>query len=124
MNKLFKEFCSNKLEHPDYYSEVTLRMIKSPITVLLGPNGTGKSMSIKYIKYQLDKQQKQCVVYSTTNNDIVKTSALAWGVWESSEVFSYALLCVCGTFFSMFCMALLRQKAYICTIKLIRQLQN
>ena len=82
MNKLFKEFCNKKLEHPDYYSEITIKMIKSPITVLLGPNGTGKSMSIKTIKYQLDKQNKQCVMYSTTNIDIVKTSAPACGDWD------------------------------------------
>ena len=53
-----------------------------------------------------------------------RVSVICSGVWESLEVFFYALIRVYGTFFSILSMALLRQKAYICIVKIIRQHQN
>ena len=53
LNKKMREFCKKKLQKPDYYTEVKWYSLLQPITILLGPNGTGKSTSIKLMRQEL-----------------------------------------------------------------------
>lgn len=71
MKVKMKKFCQKKHEQFDYYTEVCLEDILSHVTVLLGPNGTGKSMSLKHLEYQLKKNGIKCLRYKTSSDDIV-----------------------------------------------------
>lgn len=72
LNKM-RRFISSKIKDCEYHREIDVKDLEAPITILLGPNGTGKSMSTKNIEHEL-KSQKDAVVisYSTSNNDIVQ----------------------------------------------------
>lgn len=73
MNKAMKLFCKKKLQNPDQYNEIHWYNLFGPIVVLLGPNGTGKSTSIRNMTDELKGQDNIKVVsYSTTNDDVVK----------------------------------------------------
>ena len=72
MNKQMKNFCDNKKKDLDYHKEIKYYTLFSPITILLGPNGTGKSASIKLIKDDLKRLDYNVVYYSTSNDDVVK----------------------------------------------------
>ena len=73
LNKKMKEFCKKKLQKPDYYTEVKWYSLLQPITILLGPNGTGKSTSIKLMQQELSNTgHTNVIAYSTTQDDTVK----------------------------------------------------
>ena len=73
LNKKMKEFCKKKLQKPDYYTEVKWYSLLQPITILLGPNGTGKSTSIKLMRQELSNTgHTNVIAYSTTQDDTVK----------------------------------------------------
>ena len=72
MNKIMQEFCNVKKEHPDHYNIITTRSCCSPVTLFIGPNGTGKSMSLRHMKESLKRRKIDYVEYSTTHDDIVK----------------------------------------------------
>lgn len=86
MNKQMKDFCEKKNSSYDYYSEITYKRIKSPITVLIGPNGTGKSMSLRGIKSYLKKNKIKYVSYSTSKDDIVSRGSSPFGSWDISKI--------------------------------------
>lgn len=86
MNKKYKNFINKKKEQWQYYSEVTTRRIKKPITLLMGPNGTGKSMSLKNIEYEVKKKKINIVKYSTSKDDIVQKGAPAFGDWDINKI--------------------------------------
>ena len=86
MNKKYKKFMDKKNEDWKYYSEISVSRIKKPITILLGPNGTGKSMSLRNIKHELDKSKTKYVAYSTSKDDIVQRGAPAFGNWDVSKI--------------------------------------
>lgn len=86
MNKLMKQFIDNKKENPQYYAEISIKNIKSPITVLLGPNGTGKSMSLRNINCQLQLKKINFIKYTTSKDDIVQKGAPAFGNWDVSKI--------------------------------------
>ena len=73
MNKNMKLFCKKKLKKPNTYTEIKWYNLFGPIVILLGPNGTGKSMSINLMKQELSKSDNLIVIsYSTTQDDTVK----------------------------------------------------
>lgn len=74
MNKSMRNFCKKKLNDANYYTEIDYHNLISPIVILLGPNGTGKSMSIRLMLQQLKSKGDsiRVVSYSTHNDDIVK----------------------------------------------------
>lgn len=73
MNKKMKEFCKKKLEDPGYHKEIKWYNLFSPIIILLGPNGTGKSTSLRLMQEELEQRKDTKVIkYSTTNDDIVR----------------------------------------------------
>lgn len=74
MNKKYKTFCDKKKEDPSYHTELFVKDVTTPITILLGPNGTGKSMSTLLISEELKKNNICRVTYSNKQNDIVSTS--------------------------------------------------
>lgn len=74
MDANMKYFCEKKNEDLSYHKIIKLKDISRPICLLLGPNGTGKSMSLKSIEHELDEANIKWVKYSTSNNDIVHTS--------------------------------------------------
>ena len=82
MNQKMQKFCNKKKEHPDHYTEIKLKDLKTPITVLLGPNGTGKSMSIHLMKTECKQKNIKFASYSTSKDDIVGKSAPAFGDWN------------------------------------------
>lgn len=74
MNKKQLKFCEEKLKDGWYHTEISLKMIKSPITVLLGPNGTGKSTSLALMKDELKRKKIKRIMYTTRQNDMTKQS--------------------------------------------------
>lgn len=73
MNYRMKKFCEKKKENLDYYSEITWQDLYKPITILLGPNGTGKSMSIKLMEDDLkDRDGIVVVSYIAHRDDTTK----------------------------------------------------
>ena len=73
MNKKMKEFCKKKRKKSDYYTQIKWYTLFNPISILLGPNGTGKSMSIRLMEEELSKYKDIKVVsYSTSQDDTVK----------------------------------------------------
>lgn len=87
MNKKYQHFIDKKNENWQHYSEISTKRIKKPITVLLGPNGTGKSMSLKNLNYQINKiEGTKIVSYKTSQDDIVQKGAPAFGDWDISKI--------------------------------------
>lgn len=86
MSKAMDKFYKKKLDDPQYYTELSLKNIKEPITVLLGPNGTGKSMSLRNISLQLQLKGINFVTYTTSKDDIVQKGAPAFGDWDVSKI--------------------------------------
>lgn len=82
MDNKMKKFCDEKLKSPDYYNCTSISDIKSSITVLLGPNGTGKSTSIKSMIAECKNKHLDYVFYSTSKNDIVSVSSKPFGNWD------------------------------------------
>lgn len=74
MDANMRYFYKKKNEDLSYHKIIKLKDISRPICLLLGPNGTGKSMSLKSIEHELDEANIKWVKYSTSNNDIVHTS--------------------------------------------------
>lgn len=86
MNKLMNNFYEKKKEQPDHYTEIKISDLKTPITVLLGPNGTGKSMSLRLMEGYCKSNNIKYASYSTSNDDIVAKSAPAFGNWDIAGV--------------------------------------
>lgn len=86
MNKKYQQFMDKKEKDWQFYSEITTKRIKKPITVLLGPNGTGKSMSLKGLEYSLNKSKINNIKYSTSKDDIVQKGAPAFGDWDINKL--------------------------------------
>lgn len=86
MNKKYQQFMDKKEKDWQFYSEITTKRIKKPITVLLGPNGTGKSMSLRGLEYNLNKSKINNIKYSTSHDDIVQKGAPAFGDWDISKI--------------------------------------
>lgn len=71
MNNLFEVFCRIKKEHPDHHTIIKLKDCSTIITILLGPNGTGKSMSLLSMTEECKKNKIKYVSYSNKHEDIV-----------------------------------------------------
>ena len=70
MNKKMRNFCKKKLAQPDYYTKIEWYSLLQPITILLGPNGTGKTSSIRYMIDELKNTHHTNIVsYSTSKDD-------------------------------------------------------
>lgn len=82
MNKAMKDFCKKKQKDPSYYSSITVHDLTTPVTVLLGPNGTGKSMSLRLMKEYCKENNFKYASYSTSRDDIVQKSSPAFGNWD------------------------------------------
>ena len=90
-NRKMKSFITKKKKSPDFYSEIKLSQITKPITVLLGPNGCGKSMSIHLMKEEIGNDLdslfkaktknngKSFISYSTSGNDILEAHSGPFG---------------------------------------------
>lgn len=75
MNAKFKKFADKKFKNPDHHTIIGMDDCNEPITILLGPNGTGKSMSLLSIEADCKKRGIDCIRYSNKKNDIVTHSA-------------------------------------------------
>lgn len=74
LNKM-RRFIANKLKDENHYTELSIVNLEKPITILLGPNGTGKSRSLENMKYELKYEEDlSYVMYSTSHDDIVKNA--------------------------------------------------
>lgn len=71
MRTRFKRFCEKKQKDAGYYTLVDKNLCMTPITLLIGPNGTGKTLSLRNIEEVLKKEGIKCIRYSNKNNDIV-----------------------------------------------------
>lgn len=76
------DFIKKKQEDSSYYTEITINDIQKPFTILLGPNGTGKSTSLRLMKEKFKKDNIQYVMYSTSRDDVVQKGAPAFGNWD------------------------------------------
>ncbi len=72
MNKQMKAFCDRKKKDPEYYEVIQKRKIDmTPINILLGPNGTGKTMSLRTIEEECnDKGLVVCRFYTGGFNPV------------------------------------------------------
>ena len=86
MNKKMNKFIEKKKENWQHCTILELKDIKSTITVLLGPNGTGKSLSLRCIADELDSKNINYVKYSTSKDDIVQRGSPAFGEWDVSKI--------------------------------------
>lgn len=86
MNKKYQKFIDKKNEHWQHYSEISTKRIKKPITLLLGPNGTGKSMSLMSMNCKLQSDGINFIRYSTSRDDIVQKGAPAFGDWDVNKI--------------------------------------
>lgn len=75
-------FYKKKKENPQYYNVVDLHRISAPITILIGPNGSGKTMSLRTIEQELKKANTKVIKYTTSQDDIVQKGAPAFGDWD------------------------------------------
>lgn len=82
MNKKYKEFCDKKKEDPGYFKCIKLNQCTKPVTVLLGPNGCGKSQSIKSLEVEAKKAGYTVFTYSTSKNDCVSKTSGLFGDWD------------------------------------------
>lgn len=73
MNVKQKKFIKKKIEHPDHYEAMGVEWLVTPITILLGPNGTGKSMSLRTIESECKRDGINCIRFGRESNDIVRT---------------------------------------------------
>lgn len=67
----YRRYCLAKWKDGSFYKEIDISKIETPFTILLGPNGCGKSMSIRLMQQTLDSQKKKYLAYSNKNNDVV-----------------------------------------------------
>ena len=70
----WSNYISKKSNDQNYYIQFKIEDIHKPITCLLGPNGCGKSLSIRLMREELERQDVPYAYYSTSHNDIVQTS--------------------------------------------------
>lgn len=73
MNTREKTFCKKKHKDLMYYNLIHRQDCKATFTVFLGPNGTGKSMSLRYIEDECKDDKTVCLHYSNKSKDIVNT---------------------------------------------------
>lgn len=76
----FKKFCDKKLEDYSHHTEIPLKKCTTPITIFLGPNGTGKSQSLLNIRRECDALGIKCISYSNKRNDIISRFGLDAGI--------------------------------------------
>lgn len=82
MNKIYKNFCDKKLKDNEYHNELGLEYCLSSFTILIGPNGTGKSLSLLKMEYDCKKNHINCVKYSNKHEDIVQKAGLDWDPYK------------------------------------------
>lgn len=67
-----KEFCDKKKEHPEHYETIhKMHVDMTPFTILLGPNGTGKTMSLRHLQKELKDSEQVYLMFNTVEHDIV-----------------------------------------------------
>lgn len=87
MDVKLRTFCNRKKQHPDYYRVVEFNDILTPITILLGPNGTGKTMSIMTIEHECKKNGINYIKYSNKHDDIVTKASWDWDPYKLACAF-------------------------------------
>ena len=84
-------FISNKKKDGEYHREISIKDLDAPITILMGPNGTGKSMSILNMVEEIKSQKDaRYVRYSTSRDDIVTTGTGPFNFDPSALAYAYA----------------------------------
>lgn len=74
MNKKMTQFCEKKYYDSRHYTELSKRYIEGSFTVLLGPNGTGKTLSLTHIRDQLEKDKELVYFLRARKDDVVTYS--------------------------------------------------
>lgn len=87
-NKYLK-FIEKKKEKCDYHNIIDLKEFTDDINILIGPNGTGKSMTLLALEEDLKNKKINYVRYTTKHNDIVNSTT----PWASSDEYVNALVC-------------------------------
>lgn len=82
----YKKYCNQKWNDNWYYKKISLSRIKAPFTILMGPNGCGKSMSMKLMQQTLDDRGGTYLAYSNKMNDIVNRHCNAFGDWDPNAL--------------------------------------
>ena len=75
-------FYKKKLADAQFYNTISFKDIEKPITILLGPNGTGKSMTLRGIERACKIKGIKLLSYSTSKDDIVSKGSPAFGDWD------------------------------------------
>lgn len=87
MNVAYKAFCNTKKKKPNHYNKIQLKDCTSQISILLGPNGTGKSMSLKLLEEECKKKKLKYLKYSNEAEDIVKKAGWDWDPYKLACAF-------------------------------------
>lgn len=82
MNAKLKSFCNQKLKNPEHHNELGIDICLSPFTILVGPNGTGKTLSLLKMEYECKQNNIKCVKYSNKHEDIVQKAGLDWDPYK------------------------------------------
>lgn len=82
MNAKLRSFCDQKLKNSEHHNELGIDICLSPFTILIGPNGTGKTMSLLKMEYECKKNNIKCIKYSNKHEDIVQKAGLDWDPYK------------------------------------------
>ena len=74
----FDDYIKKKKENPEYYLDLDLNSVYSPLVVLTGCNGSGKTQTLKKIAKEYKKNGTQYVYYSTSHDGQVTTYVNPW----------------------------------------------
>ena len=99
MNNIEIKFCEEKRKHPGKYNLLEINNISNDITILLGPNGTGKSLSLMNIEENCKNiDDIECIRYSNNNEDIVKRGGWDWDPYKLACAFHSEGERICDSF--------------------------
>jgi AAA15 family ATPase/GTPase len=65
------KFIKNKYKEPGLYNTIDIESFDKPMNVIIGPNGTGKSMTCKLAEDYCKKNSIGVYRYTTKSNDVV-----------------------------------------------------
>lgn len=82
MDAKLRSFCDLKKKNQEHHSELGMDYCLSPFTILIGPNGTGKTRSLLNIESECKERGIKCIKYSNKHEDIVQKAGLDWDPYK------------------------------------------
>ena len=86
----YDNFIKKIVKDPDYFSKLDLSILDKPVNLLMGPNGCGKSQTLKALEEKLKKENILFIKYSTSNDAQVGTYVNDWN--RDSDTYEQGIL--------------------------------